>query len=297
MPDPAPPLLITVAPNGARRTHADHAALPLTPAALAETALACRDAGAAMIHLHVRDAQGRHSLDVDLYAEAIAAIRTAVGPDLVIQATTEAVGRYDRHAQMQMVQRLRPEAVSLAVRELIPDAAAEADAAAFLRWTVEAGLFVQYIVYDPAELARLRSLHTRGVIPEKRPFVLYVLGRYGVPDSGAPRHLVPFLAQTDKAGTQGDDASAAEAWTEETWAVCAFGRRESASTLAAAALGGHIRVGFENNLHLAEGALAPDNAALVRQAVTGAAAIGRRPMHAEEARARFRLWRDGTHAG
>ena len=84
-----PPVFLAVAPNGARKTKADHPALPITPAELAATAAACAEAGAAMIHLHVRDADQRHSLDVEAYRAAIAAVRSAVGEDLVIQATSE----------------------------------------------------------------------------------------------------------------------------------------------------------------------------------------------------------------
>ncbi|NBB83711.1 MAG: hypothetical protein GVY28_09935, partial [Alphaproteobacteria bacterium] len=66
------PCLLMVAPNGARKTKADHPALPIGPAELAATAVACRDAGAAAIHLHVRDEAGGHSLDAGRYREAIA---------------------------------------------------------------------------------------------------------------------------------------------------------------------------------------------------------------------------------
>ena len=55
-------VLIAVAPNGARLSRRDHAALPLTSDEIAETALSCAQAGAVMIHLHVRDDEGRHCL-------------------------------------------------------------------------------------------------------------------------------------------------------------------------------------------------------------------------------------------
>src|SRR2546429_4593891 len=61
--------------------------LPITPQRLAATARACLDAGAAMIHMHIRDAQGRHSLDVDGYREAWRVVREAVGTDMVEQIT------------------------------------------------------------------------------------------------------------------------------------------------------------------------------------------------------------------
>src|SRR5204863_512867 len=85
------PFALAVAPNGARKTHADHACLPITPDELAQCARECVDAGAAMIHLHVRKADATHSLEVVDYEPAIAAVRKAVGNALVLQLTTEAV--------------------------------------------------------------------------------------------------------------------------------------------------------------------------------------------------------------
>ncbi len=77
-PDSLPPVPIAVAPNGGRRTKADHPALPMTPEELARTAAECLDAGAAMIHVHVRDRDGKHLLDAEAYRQAIGAIRAEV---------------------------------------------------------------------------------------------------------------------------------------------------------------------------------------------------------------------------
>ena len=77
------PLLITVAPNGAYKQRPDHSALPITTAELGQTAKLCLDAGAAMIHMHIRDAQGRHSLDVQGYRDAQQAVKAAVVPDSI----------------------------------------------------------------------------------------------------------------------------------------------------------------------------------------------------------------------
>ncbi|MEM9899657.1 MAG: 3-keto-5-aminohexanoate cleavage protein, partial [Pseudomonadota bacterium] len=94
---------IAVAPNGGRRTHTDHPALPTTPQALAETARACLDAGASMMHIHVRDKQERHLLDVEAYRSAIDAITSACGDRLVLQITTEALGKYTPDVQRALV--------------------------------------------------------------------------------------------------------------------------------------------------------------------------------------------------
>ena len=98
------PLIITVAPNGAYKQPSDHPALPITPAALADTAKACLDAGAAMLHMHIRDADGRHSLDVEGYREAQRVVRQAVGDAMVIQITSESAGVYRAPEQIAMVE-------------------------------------------------------------------------------------------------------------------------------------------------------------------------------------------------
>lgn len=264
------PLIVVVAPTGARKTRADHPELPVSPDEIARTAAACREAGAAMIHLHVRDRDGRHTLDVDAYRAAIAAVRGAVGDGLIIQATSESVGLYGPGEQMAMVRELRPEAISLAVRELCPDTGSEREAAAFFAWLAAERIAPQFILYSAEDVERFADLRRRGVVPGDQAFVLYVLGRYSVGRVSSPADLLPFL---DAPG--GLDAI---------WSICAFGRRECACALTAAAFGGHVRVGFENNLYMADGAVARDNAALVEQIAGAARLVGRHTADAATAR-------------
>ena len=259
------PLILAVAPNGARKTRRDHPAVPIRPAEIADSAAAALKAGAAMIHLHVRDDEEKHSLDPGAYREAIAAVRDAVGDDLVIQVTSEAVGIYTPAQQMAMVRDLQPEAVSLAVREIVPDAASEAEAGPFLAWLAETGTLPQYILYDEADLARFAALKAAGVVPPGPAFLLFVLGRYTPGQRSQPADLLPFMAARQ----------AVPEVAALPWAVCAFGPKENACVTTAAALGGHARVGFENNLYLASGALAADNAELVTAAAAAAQVIGR----------------------
>jgi uncharacterized protein (DUF849 family) len=256
------PLIIAVAPNGAYKTKDDHPALPMGPGEIARTAAACLEAGAAMIHLHVRDASGAHSLDADCYRRAIEAIRAQVGDRIVIQATTEAGGRYMPREQLALVRALRPESVSLALRELVPDQESESEAAAFFAWLVTENILPQFIVYSARELERFQTLRRRGVIPPRAFPVLFVLGRYTPDQTSEPTALLPFLNVLD---------------TDHPWMVCAFGAREHACAAAAAALGGHARVGFENNLYLRDGRVAPDNVALVAQ-VRAVAEVLARPL-------------------
>jgi 3-keto-5-aminohexanoate cleavage enzyme len=254
------PLVVMVAPNGARRTKADHPELPITPAEIAREAELCCAAGATVLHVHVRDQNGRHSLDPYLYRAALDAVRGKLGERIVIQVTTEAVGRYSPAEQMAAVRALRPEAVSIALAELMPDDGAADQTAAFLDWLRRERIAPQYILYAPDEVARFHDLRGRGVIPQRRPSALFVLGRYAERTEAQPGDLLPFLAAHD---------------TECPWAVCAFGRREAACVLTAAGLGGHARVGFENNLWLAAGGLAASNAQLVEQVAAAARLLDR----------------------
>ncbi len=264
------PAIIMVAPNGARKTPADHPALPVTPETVAQTAAACAEAGASILHLHVRDGAMEHSLDPALYRAAIDAVRLEAGQDFVIQVTTEAVGRYGPEEQMDCVRTLRPEAVSLAVRELCPDDESEPAFAAFCDWMARENVVPQFILYSPDDVARFLALRKRGLVCGDRPFVLYVLGRYTAGQQSDPRDMLPFLR-----AAEGEDLI---------WAVCAFGKREGACAAAALALDGHARVGFENNMLLADGSTAPDNVALVAQAVRAAGLVGRPVASAQAAR-------------
>jgi uncharacterized protein (DUF849 family) len=256
------PFILAVAPNGARRQKADHPALPLTPAELAREAAACREAGAAMLHLHVRDRDGGHLLDAEAYRTATAAIRAAVGQDMIVQITTEAVGLYTPAQQRAVVRDTAPEAVSLALKEMIPNPGDEGEAAAFYREQAALGVLMQHILYSPEDVRRFRDLRRRGVLPDGRAQVLFVLGRYARDLRSDPADLLPFL----EAWGDGDGCG---------WSICAFGPREAACVGVAAGLGGHGRVGFENNLWRPDGRVAAGNADLVAAARAAADLMGR----------------------
>lgn len=265
------PVILTVAPNGARKTKADHQALPISPSDLAKEADLCRHEGAAMIHLHVRDERNGHTLDVGKYRDATAAIRDRVGDEIVIQATTEAVGIYSADQQMDMVLELQPEAVSLAVKELVP-IGGEEKARSFFVEMKSLNIMPQFILYSADDLQRCQVLIADGVIPVQNPFFLFVLGRYSAGQKSHPKDLLPFIEVTTE---------------EAEWAVCAFGPFEHAAASCALAMGGHVRVGFENNMLLKDGRQATCNADLVRQARDVATAIGRSTTTAAEIRAKF----------
>lgn len=259
---------VAVAPNGGRRTKADHPALPIGPAELARTAVQCLEAGAAMIHVHVRDGEDRHLLDADAYATVIAAIKAEVGERLVIQITSEALGIYSPQEQMAVIRAVKPQAASLALREIVPGTVDEKAFGDFLHWMKAERIAPQFIVYTPEEAVHLDALRKRGVVPFEEPPVLYVLGRYSAGQTSVPQDLVPFLVPGQP--------------VFQRFMVCAFGIHEAACTIAGGLLGGGLRVGFENNLVLPDGTLAASNAELVTTARRGLEAAGMHAMSGEE---------------
>ena len=242
-------VVLAVAPNGGRKTQADHPRLPITAEELARTAVECLDEGAAMIHLHVRDANGAHVLDAEAYRDATARILKAAGDRLVVQITSESLGRYPLAEQMAVVLETNPEAVSLALREFAPEKKDEPKFSGFLNRLKQMRVWPQFILYTADEAARLAAMRNDGLIPFERLAVLYVLGRYSLLRTAWPSDLLRFVAP----GVPRFDS----------WSVCAFGRREAACVVAAAMLGGHARVGFENNTLLPNGEQAASNAELV----------------------------------
>jgi uncharacterized protein (DUF849 family) len=118
----------------------------------------------------------------------------------------------------------------------------------FFEWCDDHRVHVQHIVFSAEEFRHFLEYRDRGVIPAGHRCVLFVLGRYNVNFQSAPVDLEPFLKH-DLSGLD--------------WFTCAFGLREQECVMAAIEAGGNARIGFENNLHLPNGEIAPNTAALV----------------------------------
>lgn len=256
-------VFIAVAPNGARHTKESHSGIPISPRELADTAVSCAEAGAAMIHLHVRDKNGRHSLEPDHYRPAMREIRQAVGDEMLIQVTSEAADVYTSDDQMRLIGELAPAGVSVAIREIFAD---DEDAAArFLDVLSQHGALVQYILYDCADVRRFRKLVDSGVIPGQRHSVLLVHGRFA---NVGEEDLQTYEAELD---------------SETSWMACAFGPDSFDLLANAASRGGHIRIGFENGWYLPDGSVAANNASLVKAIATRVRDSGYRVANVKEA--------------
>ena len=258
---PAPLPRIMVAPNGARRMPADHPELPITDDAVIETWRQCTAAGADGLHLHIRDADGAHLLDAGRYRALLDRL-SAEAPAGYIQVTSEAAGRYDATEQQAMVRALRPDHVSVALREMVRRPEDWAQAQDFYHWAAEAGVAIQHILYDPQETRSFLDALADGRIPGRHHLLQLVLGSY----AGARPDLADLdrhLDYLEGAGPHNID-----------WMLCAFGAEETACLTRAAELGGKVRVGFENSLLMPDGRTARDNTERVADVASALALLG-----------------------
>lgn len=270
---------IIVAPNGARKTQHDHPNLPMDQHSIIDEVLACRNAGAAMVHLHARDKQGRHSLEISDNQRLYEALKEQVGDSLLVQLTTEAVGQYLPEQQQALIKAIKPEAASFALRELIPNEQHLTSASRFFHWVAEQGIISQYILYDEHDLQNYLRWLSRGLLPPYHHHLLLVLGRYREGQLAHPQDLAPML------GSHLFEL-------DHRWAVCAFGHFEHNCLTAAMLMGADVRVGFENNHYDNQGAIADNNAVLVTQLVDMATALSIKPMTTE--RLKYHLTSTGS---
>ncbi|MBO6676745.1 MAG: 3-keto-5-aminohexanoate cleavage protein [Rhizobiales bacterium] len=270
------PYVLMVAPNGARRAKADHPALPMTQGEIVEAVAESHSAGAHAAHVHVRDENGQHVLDADQCLRLSDALRSRCGDDLIIQITSEAVGRYTPEDQRQLVRAVQPEAVSIAFRELFAATDDDGKNQEFVHWAAQNRVAIQWILYEPADVAALASKVDCGVIADARS-VLFVLGRYTQGQKSVPADLIPYVT----------DLKAHSAFQNTRWSACAFGAAETACLAAALSLGGDARIGFENSLWHADGLAASSNAERVAALVDLAGGLGLRSATPSEARERL----------
>ncbi len=265
------PLLITVAPTGAETAKEDCPQLPTTPEEIADTARACEAAGAAMIHLHVRDAEHQPTLDPGLLKEWVAAVRDS--SDLIVQLSTGG-SVHDPLDQRLKVLDAEPDSCSL---------------------TMGTTNFGDDVFSNPwpfvCELYQLAQ--ERRVVPEFELFDLgqvhalrRLLDRYGVPAGGKVHVDLVMGVPGGMNGTTDALVAAVRDLPAETtsWSATGIGRSTLAVMLASLSKGGHLRVGMEDVLTISRGVPVESNAQLVERAVAVGALAQRTPMTPSEAR-------------
>jgi uncharacterized protein (DUF849 family) len=263
--------MITVAPTGAESAKADVPNLPVTLDELLATAKACEAAGAAVIHVHLRDDQAQPTLDLGRLRDAVAALRENTG--LVVQLSTGgAVGD--------------PYEARLAVLDADPDACS------LTCGTVNFGDDV-FMNPWPFMVELYQRTQQWEVVPEFELFDLghvaalhRLLDRYGPPYGG---HVHCDLVMGVPGGMPGTIqalvAVVATLPAGATWSATGIGRTSLPVALAALSAGGHLRVGMEDTLTYAKGRPVRDNGELVERAASLAVLAQRPPMSTDEARA------------
>lgn len=271
-------LVITVALNGAevRREQTPH--LPVTPAEIAEAAARCREAGAAMIHIHGRRPDGTPTQDAAVYAEMISAVQART--DLIVQVSTGgAVGMTAEERLAPVL--LKPEMASLTTGTVNFGDGVFMNAPemieAFARAMVANGVVPEIECFDLGHIDNALALVKKGILtlPLHFDFVM------GVPGGIAPtvRNLV-HMSESIPTGC--------------TWSVAGIGRAQLPLATAAMVMGGNVRVGLEDNIYYRKGVLA-SNEMLVARVVRIAEELGREVATPDEARRILRLMNRTPH--
>lgn len=249
------PIILTCAITGAETQKEKQPALPITPDEQAQSSYECMQAGASIIHLHVRDAQGKPSQNVEDFRKSITAIRKKCGPDLIIQISTGgAVGEAIENRARPLS--LKPEMASLNIGSLnFGDDVfinAPKDVEGMAREIYKNSIIPEIEVYEMGHLESAYTLLKKGIL--KLPFhVQFVLGVPGGM-SGEPENLEHLIRYFNKHKTP-----------ECSWGVAGVGRYQLPIATQAIGLGGHVRVGFEDNIFYSKGVLAHSNAQLVER--------------------------------
>jgi uncharacterized protein (DUF849 family) len=292
------PIIITCALTGGAELSGKNTAVPVTPREIADSAIGAARAGAAIAHIHVRDPQTRRaSMRLELYREVVDRIRQS-GVDMLINLTTGAGASFipgeaepripdaqssltHPHARVAHVLALKPDVCSLDVGSMNFGEVVFVNTPAHLRWMARAildnGTKPELEVFELGHVRLARYLIDNGLIASPPLFQICL----GIP-WGAPATSETMLAMRDHLPEGA------------IWAAFGLGAAQFPMVAQAVLLGGHVRVGFEDNLYLARGVAAPSNAALVEKAVRIVQELGEHPATPDEARNLLRPQNEGT---
>ncbi len=268
---PHPTTLVTVAPTGAETAKADVPALPTTLDEIVETAVSCQAAGAAMVHLHIRDSEHRPTLDIGYLSAAVDAVRAST--DLVVQLSTGGSVHDPLHDRLKVLD-------------------ADPDSCSLTTGTTNFG---DDVFLNPwpfvSELYQLSQ--QREVVPEFELFDLghvtalrRLLDTFGLPYGGRVHCDLVMGVPGGMPGTADALVAAVQALPSETtsWSATGIGRTSLPVAFVALARGGHLRVGMEDTLTLARGLPVTHNTQLVSRAAALADLAQRPAMSTSEAR-------------
>jgi len=265
------PVIITVAITGAVPRKKDNPAVPVTPEQQIESTHEAFEAGASLVHVHVRNPDESPGSDPDLYARVLEGVRKHC-PGMIVQFSTGGRGR-EQSARGSMLH-LKPDMASLATGSVnFPTGIYEnpADFVESLARTMQQyGVKPEIECFDVSMLYSAANLVKKGLVPE-RPHVQFVLG---VPNALPSRRSVFDFMRGELP----------QVLPGATWVAAGVGRSQWEVNQWCLETGGHCRTGLEDNLRIDADRLAARNAELVRKIVEACGRYGRHPATAAEAR-------------
>ncbi|NBP95459.1 MAG: 3-keto-5-aminohexanoate cleavage protein [Gammaproteobacteria bacterium] len=265
------PIIVTTAITGSQPRKRDNPAVPVTPAEQIESTHEAFEAGSALVHIHVRDAEENPSSDPELFAKVQEGVIKHC-PGMIIQFSTGGRGRAAEERGAMLY--LQPDMASLATGSVNfpgmiyenPPQLIDALAADMQKYSVKP----EIEVFDAAMLYHAVTLAEAGKIPSP----LHVQFVMGIPGAmPVRRKLLEFLV--DELKTLAPNAS---------WCAMGIGRHQFEVNKWSLEMGGHARTGFEDNVKIGKDTLAPSNAALVKLIVDVASEYGRHAASPYEAR-------------
>ncbi|WP_046866974.1 3-keto-5-aminohexanoate cleavage protein [Microvirga massiliensis] len=281
-------IMISCAVTGSADSPGKNPAVPVTPQAIAASAIDAAKAGAAIVHIHVRDPKTtKPSMDLALYREVTERIRDS-GVDVIINLTTGAGGRFAPgetnpreggvgttlslpHERTRHVEALRPEICSLDMGSMNMGDQAFLNTPGHLRVMAktikEAGVLPELEVFEAGHVLLARRLIDEGLIRSPALFQICLGILWSQPASAEAMLYMRNLLPADSV-----------------WFAFGISLHQFPMAAQAILLGGHVRVGLEDNLYLARGNLAPSNAALVEKAASIINILGHDPATPAEAR-------------
>lgn len=264
-------LIISAAISGAEVTKEHNPAVPYTIEEVANEAYSAYKAGAAIIHLHVREDDGTPTQDIKRYEMAINAIKEKC-PDVIVQPSTGGAVGMSSEERLQPVN-LKPEMATLDCGtcnfggdEIFINT--ENMIIEFAKKMAENGVKPECEVFDKGMVDMALRLHKKGLIADENLHFDFVLGVNGGM-SATPRDLI-FMSESIPANC--------------TWTAAGIGRNQFPVAMMTIAMGGHVRVGFEDNIYLSKGVVAKSNGEMVEKVVKMAELLGREIATPNEAR-------------
>jgi len=268
-------VIITAALTGAQQGKEANPQLPEQPDEIIQQALECWRAGAAIVHIHARDARGKATSDAKIFRRIVEGIRAA-GCDVVINLTTGgAIAGLPLTERIAVVPDLKPEIASFSVGAAMVgryDAAEKkwardftmpisyAEMEIIARTMLENGVRPELEVYDAGMLNNIAILREQGWLSAPL-WINFVMGIHGQVTTPTPKNLMHLVENLP---------------SDALWLASAIGGRTHWTMAAMAlALGGHVRTGLEDNVYLKRGVLANGNAQLVEKMIRLARDIGR----------------------